>query len=215
MEDSNILHIYCDGGARPNPGKGAAGFVIVSNDKQNEMGKEVWLYENTTNNRMELQAVINALNWFYQIHYDRGIELTIVTDSNYVKSGITDWINKWKFNGWMNASNKPVENQELWRELDALVELLRRNTNIEFEWIKGHSDDRWNKRVDQVCTQAIKEGQEIVTEVLNKLNRQVLSFTFEQMMKVSMEYAVYICELERVNTEEEFKIWYANDFLRK
>lgn len=209
------MYIYTDGGCRPNPGKGAAGHVIVSSDKTQEMGHDVVLYDDTTNNRMELQAAINALQWFFDVYYDKGIELTLITDSNYVKSGITDWINKWKTNGWKNAKGKPVENQDLWMKLDELVKYLKHDSNLQFQWVRGHGDDRWNKRVDQICTNALMETEQIATEVINKMNRQELSFTFEQMMKVSMKYAIHISELERENTEEEFKKWYANDFLRK
>lgn len=162
-----MMFIYCDGGCRPNPGKGAAGFIVVDNTKQSEFHRSVEIYDETTNNRMELQAAINAVDWFYQNYYDKGVDLTIIVDSQYVQLGITEWIKKWKTNSWKNSKNKPVENKEMWHDLDRLVGWL--DVNIKWQWTKGHGDDKWNNLIDQVCTNALtipktRLLEEVITE---------------------------------------------------
>ena len=101
--------------------------------------------KNTTNNRMELLAPIEALKTL-----EINSEIEIITDSKYVKLGITEWINNWKKNGWKTANKKEVKNIELWKELDSLVE----NFNIKWSWVKGHSTDQLNNEVDLIAKKA-------------------------------------------------------------
>ncbi len=101
----------------------------------------------TTNNRMELMAAISALEAL-----DRTTEITIVTDSNYVKNGITGWIFGWKKNGWKNAAKKPVKNAELWQRLDE----ANARHNVTWEWVKGHAGHPENERADQLARDGMK-----------------------------------------------------------
>lgn len=133
------IKIYTDGGASPNPGKGAWAVVIVKNSQLTKefSGGEL----QTSNNRMELMAAIRGLSAIGETE-----SITFYTDSNYVRQGITEWIGKWKSNGWRTANNKPVKNQDLWEWLDDLA--VRRK--IEWQWVKGHSGDKWNEHVDEL-----------------------------------------------------------------
>ena len=103
--------------------------------------------ENTTNNRMELFAAIMALK-----KITKNSDVTIYTDSTYVKNGITEWMIKWKKNGWKNSSKKPVKNKDLWVKL---VDLCEKN-NVSWKWVKGHSTNKYNNIADELATRAIK-----------------------------------------------------------
>ena len=145
MDD--ILKIYTDGACRGNPGKGGWGAILIFKNNI----KEIKGYnEFTTNNIMELTAVIEALK-----NLNRSCEITIITDSNYVKNGIELWIKKWKLNGWKTANKKNVKNKSLWIELDELTNAHL----IKWEWIKGHSGHPQNERADQLANDAIDENQ--------------------------------------------------------
>ena len=137
--------IYTDGACVGNPGPGGWGAVIFDNNnkQKNISGSE----KNTTNNRMELTAAIKALE---QIQINS--EITIYTDSIYVKNGITEWIFKWKENKWKNTKKKPVKNKDLWIKLDILCE----QNQVSWKWVKGHSTNKFNNLADQLATQAIK-----------------------------------------------------------
>ena len=102
--------------------------------------------ESTTNNRMELKAVIEALKYV-----NNETKLVIFTDSKYVMQGIQEWIKNWKINNWKTSQKKPVKNKELWQELDQLVS----NRTIEWQWVKGHSGDFGNEMADKLATSAI------------------------------------------------------------
>ena len=138
--------IYTDGACSGNPGPGGWGAVIFdSNNKQkNISGSE----KNTTNNRMELSAAIMALK-----KIKANSEITIYTDSIYVKSGITEWILKWKKNEWNNSNKKPIKNKDLWVKLDNLC----KQNQISWKWVKGHSTNKYNNLADELATQAIKD----------------------------------------------------------
>ena len=134
-----MIKIYTDGACSGNPGIGGWGVVIIENNKD-----QIFLNggdNNTTNNRMELIAVIKALKLM------KKKELSIITDSKYVKNGIEVWIFKWKKNGWMTAEKKPVKNKDLW----LLLEKLSKNKKIKWEWVKGHSSDKLNNKVDEIA----------------------------------------------------------------
>ena len=144
MADKNeILNIYTDGACKGNPGIGGWGAILeYGNTKKEIKGYSI----NTTNNIMELTAVIKALECL-----NRKCKIVISTDSNYVKNGITDWIKSWKNNGWKTAKKSPVKNKELWIKLDLLVE----NHDIDWKWIKGHSGHPQNERADELANEAI------------------------------------------------------------
>tara|TARA_B110001452_G_scaffold221307_1_gene193815 strand:+ start:310 stop:735 length:426 start_codon:yes stop_codon:yes gene_type:complete len=137
--------IYTDGACSGNPGPGGWGAVIFDQKKNqnNISGKE----KLTTNNRMELTAPIMALK-----KIKSNSEVTIYTDSTYVKSGITEWIKKWEKNGWKNASKKPIKNKDLWIKLDN----LNKKNKVTWRWVKGHSTNKYNNLADELATQAIR-----------------------------------------------------------
>ena len=138
------LFAYTDGACSGNPGPGGWGVLFLARDGDNVL-KERELQggaENTTNNQMELMAAISALETL-----EKPSAITIVTDSSYVKDGITSWIFNWKKNGWKNASKKPVKNAELWQRLD---EATKRH-QITWEWIKGHAGHAENERADELA----------------------------------------------------------------
>ena len=137
--------IYTDGACSGNPGPGGWGAVIFENKKnQNNISGFV---RNTTNNRMELLAAIMALR-----NVKNNSEITIYTDSTYVKNGITEWVLKWKKNDWKNTKKKPVKNKDLWLKL---INLCEKNT-MTWRWVKAHSTNKYNNLADELATQAIK-----------------------------------------------------------
>tara|TARA_Y100001970_G_scaffold174786_1_gene213283 strand:+ start:232 stop:672 length:441 start_codon:yes stop_codon:yes gene_type:complete len=138
-----IVHIYTDGACRGNPGPGGWGAILKYNNLQKEING---FANNTTNNIMELTAVIKSLE-----SLNRNCKIKITTDSTYVKNGITNWINNWKNNNWKTANKKPVKNKDLWLKLDALVS----NHIIEWHWVRGHTGHPDNERADQLANEAI------------------------------------------------------------
>ena len=145
----DILYIYTDGACKGNPGPGGWGAVLKYIDNVKEIKGFV---PNTTNNIMELTAVIEALR-----SLTRPCNIIITTDSNYVKDGITNWIHTWKKKGWKTAGKKPVKNKELWQ---ALEEETKRH-KIKWEWVKGHSGHPENERADELANEAIKYNSQI------------------------------------------------------
>ena len=130
--------IYTDGSCIGNPGKGGWAAIIINNGKKKIIsGSENY----TTNNRMEIIAVIKALNTI------KLKQASLITDSQYVKNGIEIWIHKWKNNGWMTAEKKPVKNKDLWTKLDK----IQKTKKIKWEWVKGHSSDKLNNEVDRIA----------------------------------------------------------------
>ncbi len=142
-----MIKIYIDGACSNNPGIGGWGVVILENDNDPiflKGGENV-----TTNNRMELTATIKALQ-----HFKSSEELTLVTDSKYVKDGIQSWIANWKKNGWKTTSKKPVKNKELWLKLDSEIS----KHNINWKWVKGHAGDTYNEKADSLARRYIEEN---------------------------------------------------------
>lgn len=131
--------IYSDGACSGNPGPGGWGAVLIYGDKRREISGGEPL---TTNNRMELRAATEAL-----LALKRSSRAELHTDSEYLRKGITEWINKWKANGWKTASKEPVKNADLWRLLD---EARQRHT-ISWHWIKGHAGEVENERADELA----------------------------------------------------------------
>ena len=137
--------IYTDGACSGNPGPGGWGAVIFDEkEKQNNISGKV---KDTTNNRMELMAPIMALK-----KIKSKSDITIFTDSTYVKNGITEWIQKWEKNGWKSSNRKPVKNQDLWIKLNDLCQ----KNNVVWKWVKGHSNNKYNNLADELATEAIK-----------------------------------------------------------
>jgi ribonuclease HI len=142
MSDGAV-EIYTDGACRGNPGPGGWGVLLRFNDRE----KELWGGEaGTTNNRMELMAAIRALEAL-----KRPSRVKLYTDSLYVMKGITTWIHDWKRRGWRTADKKPVKNEDLWRELDALAV----KHEIEWHWVKGHNGHPENERADALANKGI------------------------------------------------------------
>ena len=132
----NKVEIFTDGACKGNPGPGGWGAIL----RYGTTEKEIYgSSKNTTNNIMELTAVIESLK-----NLKKPCELIITTDSKYVKNGITEWIHNWKKNGWKTASKKEVKNKELWTELDNLTN----SYEIKWNWVKAHSTDKLNNEVD-------------------------------------------------------------------
>ena len=137
--------IYTDGACSGNLGPGGWGAVIFEENKKqiNISGKEPM----TTNNRMELLAPIMAIKGIKEKS-----EITVYTDSTYLKNGITDWIKKWEKNGWKSSNNQPVKNIDLWLELNKLCS----EHKISWNWVEGHSNNEFNNLADKLATEAIK-----------------------------------------------------------
>ena len=137
------VYIFTDGACRGNPGEGGWGAILQSDNHEKEING---YSENTTNNIMELTAVIKSLQAL-----KKPCDVILTTDSKYVKNGITTWIHNWKKNGWKTASKKSVKNKELWILLDEEC----RKHKITWEWIKGHSGHELNERADLLANLAI------------------------------------------------------------
>lgn len=141
----NQVQIYTDGACKGNPGPGGWGVLLRSGTSEKELfGGE----RATTNNRMELQAVIEALSAL-----KTPCAVTLYLDSEYVRKGITEWIAGWKAKGWRTAARQPVKNVELWQRLDALV--ASGGHRIDWRWVRGHSGDPGNERADALANKGV------------------------------------------------------------
>jgi ribonuclease HI len=145
MSDAGVVVIHTDGACRGNPGPGGWGAILRWGSSVKELRGSA---SQTTNNRMELTAVISALHAL-----TRPTRARVFTDSSYVQKGITQWIHNWKKNGWKTGAKEPVKNADLWQALDQLARLHR----IEWRWVKGHSGDEGNERADALANRAIDE----------------------------------------------------------
>ena len=143
---SNLVQIFTDGACKGNPGPGGWGAIMKYGDHVKELNG---YSADTTNNIMELTAVIEALK-----SLTRPCKIILTTDSNYVKNGITEWIHNWKKKGWKTANKKPVKNKECWLQLD--VEVQRHQ--IEWKWVKGHSGHPENERADELANEAVEDN---------------------------------------------------------
>ena len=141
-----MIKVYTDGACKGNPGQGGWGALILENDTTREIyGGE----SNTTNNRMELIAVIKALELLREQN-----DITIFTDSTYVQKGISEWIINWKRNGWKSSNKKSVKNKDLWVELDNLNDLM----SVKWQWIKGHAGHSGNERADYLANLGVNSS---------------------------------------------------------
>ena len=142
-----MISVYTDGACSGNPGLGGWGVVILD-----DYNKPIFLSggeKETTNNRMELTAALNALLYFRE-----NKELEIFTDSKYLKDGIESWIQNWKLNGWKTATKKPVKNKDLWLDLDK--EIARHK--IKWSWVKGHANNEYNEKADSLARNYIEKN---------------------------------------------------------
>lgn len=145
MSAANTVEIYTDGACRGNPGPGGWGALLIYGDREKEIfGGE----SDTTNNRMELTAAIQALKTL-----KRPCRLTLYTDSQYVRKGMLEWIEGWKARGWKTAAKKPVKNDDLWRALDEQVN----RHQISWVWVKGHAGNPGNEKADELANRGIDE----------------------------------------------------------
>ena len=143
---ADVVHIYSDGACKGNPGAGGWGALLISGGHRKEIcGGE----PDTTNNRMEMMAVIRALE-----SLKRPSTVQVHTDSQYVQKGISEWMSGWKKRGWRTADGKPVKNQDLWQELDA----LSRKHRIEWNWVRGHAGHPENERADALANQGVLQA---------------------------------------------------------
>jgi len=153
MDMESSIKIYTDGGCSGNPGPGGWAYVIIKENNQEHaiLAEKYGSERNTTNNRMELTAVIESLQTVLSM--ENPGKTVIFTDSQYVQKGITEWIIKWKKNAWSTSDKKPVKNQDLWVKLDSLCGKI----SPEWEWIRGHAGNEFNERCDKMTQQAIAE----------------------------------------------------------
>lgn len=139
------VELFTDGGCRGNPGVGGWGALLRFGDVEKELKGHA---EDTTNNRMELTAAIEGLRAL-----KRPCQVVLTTDSQYVKNGITQWMDGWKRNGWKTAAKKPVKNKDLWVALDDALQ----PHEVSWKWVKGHAGHAENERVDDLANQAMDE----------------------------------------------------------
>jgi len=145
---ANRVTIHTDGACSGNPGPGGWGAILKWNDHERELkGGEA----HTTNNRMELTAAIAALETLR-----RPCKIDLYTDSEYLRGGITGWINVWKRNGWRTADRKPVKNVDLWQRLEAALE----HHEVRWHWLKGHAGHKQNERADQLARDGLAEARD-------------------------------------------------------
>ena len=144
MSDDTIVEIYPDGACKGNPGPGGWGVLLRYKGQEKELfGGE----HGTTNNRMELMAVIQGLQLL-----KRPCHIVVYTDSQYVQKGISEWIHGWKARGWKTASKEPGKNADLWQQLDAL---RNQHPHVEWRWVKGHAGHEFNERADQLANAGV------------------------------------------------------------
>jgi ribonuclease HI len=138
-----MIKIYTDGACSGNPGRGGWAVIILDGEKIEKISGSK---DNTTNNRMELTAVISALK------YVKDKDLEIYTDSKYTKDGIEKWISNWKKNGWKTANKQDVKNKDLWDELDQ----LNSQKNVQWNWVKGHANNQYNNMADELARSEVE-----------------------------------------------------------
>lgn len=152
MFHQNTITLYTDGSSRGNPGPGGWGCIaVIGHSRVLELGGKD---SHTTNNKMELQAVIEGMKVSLKSDVSDFKKVHVFSDSKYVLQGITEWIKNWKKNNWRTAAKKEVMNQELWQELDKLVETVSHSgKHITWTYVKGHSDNKYNARADVLATE--------------------------------------------------------------
>lgn len=149
--NEEMIKIITDGACKGNPGPGGWGVIILTNNSKHTING---FEPNTTNNRMELLAAINALKYIKDNNIPTESPIEIVTDSQYLKNGITLWINNWLKNNWTTANRHPVKNSDLWKELLNLISFNK----INWTWVKGHNGHSLNEEADNLANMAIEEA---------------------------------------------------------
>lgn len=159
------IEAYCDGACGQNTDRigGYAAILIFEGKRKEITGSAI----NTTNNQMELMAVITAFRAINRLVNNVPSEVIVTVDSEYVSKGITDWLPRWQKTGWKTAAKKPVKNKELWLELS---ELMGKHKTY-FQWTRGHADNEWHNRCDTLATEAVEKRRK-----KENLNGQVSSF---------------------------------------
>lgn len=150
LNQNCALIIYTDGGCSGNPGPGGWAYVIAEGDDEHSASGGETL---TTNNRMELTAAIEALAAVTRNETWKTRDISVFCDSQYVKNGITSWIDNWKRKGWKTADKKDVKNRDLWERLDVLASSL----NVTWNWVRGHAGIHYNEMCDRLCTAEIEK----------------------------------------------------------
>ena len=150
------IDIFTDGACSHNPGPGAWGFFIPLCPPSGEPFHQEGFVTETTNNRMELLAVIKALEWFQEHQHSAAAHLRIFSDSTYVVHGITTWIHGWVKNNWRTSQKKPVENKDLW---ERLLEVSEKYSQLSFHWIRGHNGHPENEAVDSFVQECIQKNK--------------------------------------------------------
>jgi ribonuclease HI len=146
LDNDDTVDIFTDGACSGNPGPGGWAAILRWRGTEKELSG---FAADTTNNRMEMMAAIQGLEALR-----RGVRARLYTDSTYLSDGITQWIERWKRNGWRTAAKKPVKNEDLWRRLDAALQ----GHDVEWHWVKGHSGHAENERADELARDRIKEA---------------------------------------------------------
>lgn len=152
MNRQEEILIYTDGGCKGNPGPGGWAFVLLHGS---QVLRKSGALNPTTNNQMELTAVIEGLKQASELDPEGSRKAIVVTDSQYVKNGITKWIHGWKRNGWRTASKSPVKNKDFWVALDSLDSVRE----TEWKWVKGHAGDPLNEECDRMVGEAIEAAR--------------------------------------------------------
>ena len=145
------ITLYADGACSGNPGPGGWGVVLLIKNKEYTLSGGAPM---TTNNKMELKAALEGLEFIAQ-RYTDNVTINLYTDSQYVQKGMTSWLNGWKRNNWKNAQKQPVKNRELWEALDS----FNQQYLIHWHWIKGHAGHIYNEKADQLARQAIDQNK--------------------------------------------------------
>jgi ribonuclease HI len=143
------IEAYCDGACGQNTDRigGYAAIIIYDGKRKEITGSAI----KTTNNQMELMAVITAFRAINKL-FNIPCEVTVTTDSEYVVKGITSWLPKWQKSGWRTAARKPVKNKELWMDLSKIIGRHR----VNFQWTRGHADNKWNNKADELATSTVE-----------------------------------------------------------
>lgn len=150
--------VYTDGSSRGNPGAGAYAFLVKT---ERGIYEDAKYFDNVTNNQMELLAILNAIKFIKDKKFN---EVLLKSDSEYAVKGINMWMKGWKKNGWKTAAKKEVKNQDIWVAIDKELEDLK-DVNVKFEHVYGHNGEKYNERVDFLCTStALKEKFEFVKD---------------------------------------------------